>query len=424
MKNNNKNLFFTVFNYFFKQKIQSWRFWFLTFALPFFGILCFVGAIFFGTAEKKQYKVLIYCENPQTLAFVEALGFKNSKKYGVQFAYSSDYIFPQDLEKSPYNVEIYLDPEVLLNLQTTPKTAAQLPVFYTEKLSLEVEKYLKNELELSLERLKIQLLNQNQSATVDLKTFDQYKVRVFLDTRPAQAGIFEGNVRAGWVAWCFTLVLMGFLFLFLRDLAGALLLEKSNKMMEMIAVSLPSKPWIAGKMFFVFVCNCIQLGVFLGVLVLGFYVLESILPAEFLKSFEETKEILFIFKNEVNYFLIFSTFFLSFSLLSLLYGAMTVFLTAFFQRESQLHLWLYFFLLPLLFAVVFAYFFLADPYQKGSDFFYFFPLTAPILLFIRICYGLPLAFLLPTVLSMALQWGFAFFLLSKSAKFFFRRLEG
>ena len=143
------------------EKIRRPIFWVMNFFTPLLFIVGLIFTIYLSTENAPTYRVLIYAENEPTLAFVQALQLQDNEKLKIKFFYTTTYIHPSDLKNSPYNVEIYLDPEVLINLQTTPKTPALIPLIFTQPLSGFAETYIRNALEIKFVRLKMQYLCQN-----------------------------------------------------------------------------------------------------------------------------------------------------------------------------------------------------------------------------------------------------------------------
>ena len=230
------------------EKIRRPMFWVMNFFTPLLFIIGLIFTIYLSAENAPTYRVLIYAENEPTLAFVQALQLQDNEKLKIKFFYTTTYIHPSDLKNSHYNVEIYLDTEVLINLQTTPKKPGLIPLIFTQTLSSFAETYIRNMLETKFERLKMQYFYQNKGLTeAAIKEFDQIKVRLIFDPISAKEGeIQKIAMQKMWLGLFFAFLVAFFIFSSAYQVMSSILEEKANRIVEIIISSVRQLNWKLG----------------------------------------------------------------------------------------------------------------------------------------------------------------------------------
>ena len=398
------------------EKIRRPMFWAMNFITPLLFIIGLIFTIYLSAENAPNYRVLIYAENEPTLAFIQALQLQDNEKLKIKFFYTTTYIHPSDLKNSPYNVEIYLDPEVLINLQTTPKKPALIPLIFTQPLSGFAETYIRNMLETKFERLKMQYFYQNKGLTeATIKEFDQIKVRLTFDPISAKEGeVQKIAMQKIWLGLFFAFLVAFFIFSSAYQVMRSILEEKTNRIVEIIISSVRPFTWMMGKILGITLVALTRFFIFFSIIALFFFIFQyymhhffyqiqniqtsvgffssifsspepnrlddflALLQPEFLSSLVQ----------DVNYPLMLGFFLFYFIFGYLLYAALYAIIAAGENTVHEFSTWILPLSLPLCFSLLFAYFTLDYPDGNISVIGSIFPFTSPILMLIRISHGI------------------------------------
>ncbi len=383
------------------------------------GFLAF--AIYLGISGSPNYNVLIHAENQDMLDYLQSAKLANNEKLKIKFFYSTEFVAIDTLKNSPYNVEMSIDPELLLNAQSTPnRSAVVVPLYFTEKISAFAESYIRTELEAKFERLKVQYFELRKNGeSMHLEDFDQLKVKLQFDPIEAQSGEHEQVKKERlWVGLFLSFLIYLFIFMYGTHVMRGVLEEKTNRIVELIISSVEPFTLMLGKILGIALVALTQFALWLG-LSGGLYFLfqyllipsvseialqqMQVLDAPQMTTalaqqvsqnglnwqsiLAENRTLDLIF-NRFNYGLVLAVFLFYFLGGYLLYAAIFAAIAAAVDAEADTQQFVVPVSMPLIFALLLAQFSLYNTDSFASVFASIFPLTSPVVMMMRIQSGI------------------------------------
>ena len=394
--------------------LRKKKFWSFLFLFPLLAVLCLTGILAIQRSSQPTYNVLVYAEDEETKNFLEQMRFKNNPKLKIKFFYTTEFLSKEALRKSPYNIQLYIDPEVLLNLQTSPQSSATIPVLSTESLYPAAYHYIKNELETKFERLKLRYFERKIGQKGLMETFDQLKVRLqldFIEDPDFETQQWEEDQKNIGIGLSILLILL--VYLFVLEFQQNVQAEKEGKVLELLFSSVSIRTWAWGKTIGIGLLSGLRS---LGMFGLGIVYWELLHPQHYnalLAPAEQTaltglQELLY---QEVNWVVIIPFFALCLLLSYGFYGLLTAAISL-RLRAVGYTAWLSLMIIsPLLLALLLNAHWLGNNHhsilQLGS---YLAP-TASIFLLFQLIYGLSSSWLITGLISYSLvifgmQYGF------------------
>lgn len=362
-----------------------------------------VLAIWIGMQEREDQKVLVQDEH-------EIVKGKFKNKDFIEFHYTDREWSDQEFKESPYSL--------YLVIHEKPMKVNALELYYKEAPSFYAQNYIENEVEEIFEHYKLSV------SDVDPGNYERIKTRINIKTIDIDTGE-EDTYRKerALVGFFFAVMIYFFIFMYGVQVMRGVIEEKSDRIIEVIISSVRPFQLMMGKIVGVALVGLTQfilwvlITITLTLSAQAFIFPDHYSPAQIAQQQEMTEEV----KKEVaktdakdvqNYAfgllqridlpLMIGMFIFFFLGGYLLYSSLFAAVGAAVDKESDTQQFMLPITIPLLFGFVMAEFAVANPQGPAATWFSIIPLTAPVVMLVRVAMGFDGGTIWQLYLSMAL----------------------
>lgn len=379
--------------------------------MTFLGPLLFaglmVGAIFLAMSDDTTHKVLVTDE--QGIVVGEGPDGKPVKATPRFFNDTEriHYFFTN----KPITDEEFIDSEYTLLLQTNEMTFnnGKAELVHKKLPSMTVKSQIKNELENTLEEVRI--LRKQQNKEIDL-TYEQYKAinqKVTLIDQDIESGKKDSlkQERAA-VGFGFAIIIYFFIFLYGVQVMRGVIEEKTNRIVEVIVSSVKPFQLMMGKVVGIGLVGLTQFLLWVVLSGLIFLVVQIIFNAGYVSPSavldqQQMSQIgganeqdlyavlaqnpVFQVLFRINWPLMIGSFIFYFIGGFLLYGSLFAAIGAAVDSETDTQQFMLPVSIPLVFGFIVAEFMLTNPEGSMGQIFAIIPLTSPIVMMLQVAMG-------------------------------------
>lgn len=366
----------------FRERLGSRSFILLAFLGPLFSIALIYMAFSLGGKQQQRWNVLI-SDKYNIMDNKIMLG----KDASIQYAFVNEYIeieeFAQGKQYQSYDALVEINEKILSN-----KTGF---LFYREKPSMNTSISIRYQVERRLEEVLAQ-----QVTKLSVNEFRKIKQPLQFGFRNVYDPTDSSNDLSAWVGFIFGSIILLFIFLFGMTILRSVSREKSNRIVEIILATVHPRQLMLGKILGIGLSAILQFLIWMLVIGIGLYAMRETVFVDIYSGenlvngqasdYNELVELVFeriAFSNMITYFLLF------FTVGYVFYGAFFAALGAIAGSESDGQQFLFPLLAILFFSIYAGYFSLQNPESGLTDFYHYFPFTAPIVVMVKLAIGYP-----------------------------------
>lgn len=345
-------------------------------------VLTFVYLVFtFGGKDQQKWNVLIV--DP---ANIMEHKIRAQEDPNITYFFADNYIeieqFADEKRYQAYDAMVEINEKILSN------KAAFL--FYREKPSFTMSVNIRYQVERRLEEVLVK-----EFTKLSVQDFRKVKQPLSIGFRNVYDPQNTSSDLAAWVGLFFGALIFIFIFLFGMTILRAVSKEKSNRIVEILLATVKPRALMFGKILGIGLSAFVQ--VFLWILIVGtglylfretifvdIFDAQNVQDAVQVSDYNQFVELVFEriqFSVMILYFLIF------FCLGYLFYGAFFAALGATAGSESDGQQFLIPLILILCFSLISGYYTLENPDSSWSQFFLYFPFTAPVVALVKLSIG-------------------------------------
>lgn len=345
-------------------------------------VLTFVYLVFtYGGKDQQKWNVLIV--DP---ANIMEHKIRAQEDPNITYFFADNYIeieqFADEKRYQAYDAMVEINEKILSN------KAAFL--FYREKPSFTMSVNIRYQVERRLEEVLVK-----EFTKLSVQDFRKVKQPLSIGFRNVYDPQNTSSDLAAWVGLFFGALIFIFIFLFGMTILRAVSKEKSNRIVEILLATVKPRALMFGKILGIGLSAFVQ--VFLWILIVGtglylfretifvdIFDAQHVQDAVQVSDYNQFVELVFEriqFSVMILYFLIF------FCLGYLFYGAFFAALGATAGSESDGQQFLIPLILILCFSLISGYYTLENPDSSWSQFFLYFPFTAPVVALVKLSIG-------------------------------------
>lgn len=345
-------------------------------------VLTFVYLVFtYGGKDQQKWNVLIV--DP---ANIMEHKIRAQEDPNITYFFADNYIeieqFADEKRYQAYDAMVEINEKILSN------KAAFL--FYREKPSFTMSVNIRYQVERRLEEVLVK-----EFTKLSVQDFRKVKQPLSIGFRNVYDPQNTSSDLAAWVGLFFGALIFIFIFLFGMTILRAVSKEKSNRIVEILLATVKPRALMFGKILGIGLSAFVQ--VFLWILIVGtglylfretifvdIFDAQHVQDAVQVSDYNQFVELVFEriqFTVMILYFLIF------FCLGYLFYGAFFAALGATAGSESDGQQFLIPLILILCFSLISGYYTLENPDSSWSQFFLYFPFTAPVVALVKLSIG-------------------------------------
>ncbi len=348
------------------------------------GPLLLLASLYFlfviGGNEQQKWNVLV---SDKVSLFENKI--LSGKQAEINYSFYSDYIEADEFALNPkykkYDALVEVNEKILNN-----KTCF---VFYREKPSFNMSVNLRYQVERRLEEVVA-----TEVQKIPLSTIRQIKQPLNLAFKNVYDPQALSSDFAPWVGLGFGVLIVIFVYLFGTSIMRSVSKEKSNRIVEVLLASIPSKDLLLGKIIGIGLSALVQLVFWFIVLGLGLYLFREYI---FINQYDPA-QVAAGLPSDYNQFveliyerIQFGTFLFYFTLFMLaaywFYGSFFASLGASLGSENDGQQFLIPILLLLCFSIYAGYFAVQNPTSPITTFYLYFPFTAPVVAMVKFSQG-------------------------------------
>lgn len=374
-------------------RVRKKSFIIMTFLGPIIMVALMGLAIWLSLSEENNHQVLVVDETP-TGFFMDA--FKNTE--GVQFFYQQDAIKREELNKSPYDLMLFINEQVITN---------EIAILHHKKLpSYRTQGYITHQLEEAIENYKL-LVNE-----IPKEKYDAISTKIDLKSQSIQEGE-EGErgqykMELAIVGFGFAVLIYMFIFIYSTQVMRGVIEEKTNRVVEVLISTVKPFQLMMGKIIGIALVGFTQftlwvaLTAVLGGVAKGVF-MDKITEAAALSQDQIaenlqvgtdggmgiTEDTAYFFNliDRINFPLLLGMFMFFFLGGYLLYASLFAAVGAAVDNETDTQQFMLPLTAPLIFGFIVAEMALQNPEGPAVFWFSMFPLTSPVVMMIRVAMG-------------------------------------
>lgn len=391
----------------FKERVQS----------KYFALMALIGPVLvlfslysmFSLSGDDHQKLNILVVDPANIMNQIMTG----KQGQINYTFIDEYVEVEDFAEK----EIYQEFDALLEVNEKVLTNNLAFLFQRVIISPALVTRIHRDMEKRLEILKA-----DEFTTLDYQTFRRIMHAVKLEVRDAYRPTLKNNYyMAAYTGFFFGALILLFVFTFGMTILRSSSKEKSNRVAEVMLSIIKPSQLLMGKILGIGLSALLQtvlwfLGIALGLFILRITVFPDMFQASNLLEndglYMNNSWVTLIYEK-INFFVMLPWFMLVFILTYLFYGSIFAALGAAQGSESDGQKFLIPIFLLLLLALFSGYFIIENPQSAMSSFLSQFPVTAPMILMIKLALGIEdkeiWTFISSLIIMAVSGWGFLIF---------------
>lgn len=391
----------------FKERVQS----------RYFALMALMGPVLvlfslysmFSLSGDDQQKLKILVVDPANIMNQIMTG----KQGQINYTFIDEYVEVEDFAEK----EIYQEFDALLEVNEKVLTNNLAFLFQRVIISPALVTRIHRDMEKRLEILKA-----DEFTTLDYQTFRRIMHAVKLEVRDAYRPSLKNNYyMAAYTGFFFGALILLFVFTFGMTILRSSSKEKSNRVAEVMLSIIKPGQLLMGKILGIGLSALLQtvlwfLGIALGLFILRITVFPDMFQASNLLEndglYMNNSWVTLIYEK-INFMVMLPWFMLVFILTYLFYGSIFAALGAAQGSESDGQKFLIPIFLLLLLALFSGYFIIENPQSAMSSFLSQFPVTAPMILMIKLALGIEdkdiWTFISSLLIMAVAAWGFLIF---------------
>ncbi len=343
-------------------------------------------AIYLGMSDSSVQNVVVVDQ-----AKLVTKTFKDSEF--IKFFYTNETLSDSAFGESPYNLMLIVNEHIVENNKAH--------LYYKKYPSVNVQSYVSNQLDNSLEQLKLKMHN------IDDKVYSEIRTAVLLGLFDYKDQEVESRkVELATVGFFFALIIYMFILLYAVQVMRGVMEEKTNRIIEVLVSSVRPFQLMMGKIVGIAFVGLTQfllwillttalMSVFQSMIftdpLAGEIIAEQQISPELQKELispEQSKAAVILdLIDRINFPLMTGMFIFYFLGGFLLYSALFAAVGAAVDSEADTQQFVMPLTIPLIFGFIIGEFAVLNPEGSSSVFFSIFPFTSPVVMMIRLANG-------------------------------------
>ncbi|MES2838512.1 MAG: ABC transporter permease [Bacteroidota bacterium] len=357
-----------------------------------------VARIWLESMPEEKQKVLVIDE---TTVFEDEL--KNYKNIEFEFSKQSLELAKKEFYKTEHNIILYIPVNIV--------SANAIQILYKKQPGLNTQEYIKNSIETKIENWKL------LKSGIDKETLDKTKVTIAVQTAKIEESgdqkksYTEVSIILGFVAGFLIYI---FIFMYGAMVMRGVIEEKTSRIIEVIITSVTPFQLMMGKIMGIALVGLTQFILWI-ILTTGLTSISTSFVAqkmydsaeikkeqtfssnmpinaqqEIIKKTPDAVKEMYEMVDSINLPVMIFSFLIYFIGGYLLYGALFAAIGAAVDSEADTQQFMVPITIPLVLAFIVAQVIITNPESKMAFWFSMFPLTSPIVMMVRIPFGVPI----------------------------------
>lgn len=343
-------------------------------------------AIYLGMSDSSIQNVVVVDQ-----AKLVTKSFKNSDH--VKFFYTNEFLSDSAFGESPYNLMLIVNEYIIENNKAH--------LYYKKYPSVNVQSYISNQLDNSLEQIKLNMHDIDNDIYAEIRTAVTLGIFDYKDQEQESR-----KVELAGVGFFFAIVIYMFILLYAVQVMRGVMEEKTNRIIEVLVSSVRPFQLMMGKIFGIAMVGLTQfllwiiltaslMAVFQSIIftdpLAGEIIAQQQISPELQKSLispeqSQAAEILDLIER-INFPLMIGMFLFYFLGGFLLYSALFAAVGAAVDSEADTQQFVIPLTIPLVFGFIIGEFAVINPEGSSSMWFSIFPFTSPVVMMIRLANG-------------------------------------
>lgn len=253
-----------------KERLSSRSFLMLAFLGPLI-VLGFIYLLFtYGGTSKVKWNVLI--SDPNGLMENKIMAKEDPN---IRYAFANDYIEIEDFALQ----DKYKQFDALLEINEKVFSNKIAYFFYKEKPAAATTSLIQYQFERRLEEIMV-----NRFTDLSIEKFRQLKQPINLGLRNAYDPLNEQNNLSAWVGFFFGIIIVLFIFMFGMTILRSTMIEKSNRIVEVLLGSIQPQQLLFGKILGIGLSALIQFVIWFTLIALGLFTMREWLFVDLLDA--------------------------------------------------------------------------------------------------------------------------------------------
>ena len=388
----------------FKERVQSRYFVLMALTGP--ALILFALYSLFTLSGDDQQKLNILVADPANIMNNVMTG----KSGQINYTFANKYIEIEDFSEESH----YQQFDALLEINEKVLTNNLAFLFQRKIISPSLVTRIHRDMEKRLEILKA-----DEFTNLDYETFRRVMHSVKLEVRDAYRPTMKNNYyMAAYTGYFFGALVLLFVFTFGMTILRSSSREKSNRVAEVILSIVKPRQLLMGKIIGIGLSALLQTALWFGGIALGLFILRmTVFPDLFQAANLIENEGLFmnnswisLIYDKINFVVMLPWFMIIFVLTYLFYGSIFAALGAAQGSESDGQKFMIPIFLLFILALASGYFVIENPQSAASNFLAQFPLTAPMVIMIKLALGIEdkeiWTFVSALIIMAITAWGF------------------
>lgn len=343
-------------------------------------------AIYLGMSDSSVQNVVVVDE-----AKMVTKSFKDSDN--VKFFYTNEFLSDSAFGDSPYNLMLIVNEYIIENNKAH--------LYYKKYPSISVQSYINNQLDNSLEQIKLKMFD------IDDKTYSEIRTAITL-------GVFDykdqeqesRKVELAAVGFFFAIIIYAFILLYAVQVMRGVMEEKTNRIIEVLVSSVKPFQLMMGKIIGIALVGLTQfllwilltsalMAVFQSMIftdplageIIAQQQMSPELQEQLISPEQSQAAVILDLIDRINFPLMIGMFIFYFLGGFLLYSALFAAVGAAVDSEADTQQFVIPLTIPLVFGFIIGEFAVVNPEGSSSEFFSIFPFTSPVVMMIRLANG-------------------------------------
>lgn len=343
-------------------------------------------AIYLGMSDSSVQNVVVVDE-----AKLVTKTFKDTEF--IKFFYSNESLSDSAFGESPYNLMLIVNEHIVENNKAH--------LYYKKYPSVNVQSYLSNQLDHSLEQIKLKMHN------IDDKVYSEIRTAVILGLFDYKDQEVESRkVELATVGFFFAIIIYMFILLYAVQVMRGVMEEKTNRIIEVLVSSVRPFQLMMGKIVGIALVGLTQFLLWILLTTALMTVFQSMiftdplageiiaqqqispeLQKELISPEQSKAAVILDLIDRINFPLMTGMFIFYFLGGFLLYSALFAAVGAAVDSEADTQQFVMPLTIPLIFGFIIGEFAVLNPEGSSSVFFSMFPFTSPVVMMIRLANG-------------------------------------
>ena len=343
-------------------------------------------AIYLGMSDSSVQNVVVVDE-----ARLVTKTFKDSES--IKFFYTNESLSDSAFGETPYNLMLIVNEHIVENNKAH--------LYYKKYPSVNVQSYISNQLDHSLEKIKLKMHN------IDDKVYSEIRTAVILGLFDYKDQEVESRkVELATVGFFFAIIIYMFILLYAVQVMRGVMEEKTNRIIEVLVSSVRPFQLMMGKIVGIALVGLTQFLLWIMLTTALMSVFQSMiftdplageviaqqqispeLQKELVSPEQSKAAVILDLIDRINFPLMTGMFIFYFLGGFLLYSALFAAVGAAVDSEADTQQFVMPLTIPLIFGFIIGEFAVLNPEGSSSVFFSIFPFTSPVVMMIRLANG-------------------------------------